>query len=226
MNARACLWIGLATLVAANLVVAAAWWRRDALVAAGWLAEGPPTRLDLPRLPLPPLDAIEPDGAPVPPAPERPQTTVRDACVAYGPFETRDEAAALAERIETTGGTAELLERSLLGEPDYRVYVEPAASRTLAHRTWRELVASGIDAYVISRGERENGVSVGVFTRRELAVAQRERVAELGFPVAMRTVRRSRTAYLLHARGASAGAIAGLPTAPCEPVVAGEKADS
>lgn len=202
-------------LVAANLVVGAAWIGRDRLVAAGWLAPAPPARIDLPPQPVPPVEqAVRPTR----PVVERSPVAAEPArvCAAFGPFQTRLDAAALGERIASAGGEARVTEQAEVGEPDYHVYVAPAASRALAHRTWGELVRQGIDAFVIPRGERENGVSVGVFTRRDLAIAQRDRVAELGFRVAMRTVGRSRTVYLVEAWDAPPQATAGYIGAPCD----------
>ena len=221
MSARGWLWGGLAALGVANLAVGVAWLGRDGLVAAGWLAEPAAVRIDLPPQPLPP--AVDPRSEVAqresPPAPSeslpQPEAARRGTCVALGPFETRDEAMALGDEIVAAGGETRLVEESDVGEPDYFVYVEPASSRALAHRTWRELVAQGIDAFVIPRGERENGVSVGVFSRRELAEAQHARVFELGFPVATRTVRRSHVTYLLHAWDAPAEAVAELASRPC-----------
>ena len=221
MSARGWLWVGLAILGVANVVVGAAWLGRDGLVAAGWLADPAPARIDLLPQTLPPGVGVDSEvgrqeapAASLEPAPQ-PAATQRRACVALGPFETRAEAAAISDGIVAAGGETLLVEESEAGEPDYFVYVEPAASRALAHRTWRELVAQGIDAFVIPRGERENGVSVGVFSRRELAEAQHARVSELGFPVATRTVRRSHVAYLLHAWDAPAEAVAELARRPC-----------
>ena len=223
MSARGWLWGGLAALGVANLVVGAAWLGRDGLVAAGWLPEPAAVRIDLPQQPLPP--AVDPASEVVqreaPAAPLEslppPEAVRRGTCVALGPFETRDEAMAIGDEIAAAGGETRLVEDSEVGEPDYFVYVEPASSRALAHRTWRELVAQGIDAFVIPRGERENGVSVGVFSRQELAEAQHARVSELGFSVATRTVRRSHVAYLLHAWDAPAEAVAELARRPCGP---------
>ena len=197
-------------LVAANLVVGTAWIGRDRLVAAGWLAP-PPSRIDLPPQPVPP---VEQATLPVEPSPVAVEPS--KVCAAFGPFQTRQGAAALGERIRSAGGEARVIEQAEVGEPDYHVYVAPAASRALAHRTWGELVRQGIDAFVIPRGERQNGVSVGVFTRSELAIAQRDRVAELGFRVAMRTVGRSHTVYLVEAWDAPTHATAGHVGGPCD----------
>ena len=221
MSVRGWLGLGLVILGVANLVVGAAWLGRDRLVAAGWLAQPAPVRIDLPPQRLPSAvgaarqvgqsETVETALESLP----QPRAAQHQACVALGPFETRDEATAIGDEIVAAGGETLLVEESEVGEPDYFVYVEPAASRALAHRTWRELVAQGIDAFVIPRGERENGVSVGVFSRRELAEAQHARVSELGFPVATRTVRRSHVAYLVHAWDAPDEAVAEFARRPC-----------
>ena len=228
------LWAGLVVLLVANLIVAVAWFGRDTLVAAGLLAEPPPSHIDLPSRPLPTIEA--PRGAPatVPAVPERlvepvdeagqielaaPDAAPLETCAAIGPFETHDEAAAASARIESAGGETRIATESEVGEPDYFVYIEPAASRDLAHRIWQELVGQGIDAFVIPRGDRENGVSVGVFTIRELAVAQRDRVAELGYMVSLRAVRRSHVVYVVVARNPPGEVIADLPVGPCEDAV-------
>ena len=234
MTVRGWLWIGLAALGAANLVVAAAWLGRDGLVAVGWLPKPAAVRIDLPAQTLPPVvdadSAVAQSTSPAaPPEPQsQPPAAQRRTCVALGPFDTFEEATAIGERMVSAGGETAVVEETVVGEPDYFVHVEPAASRALAHRTWRELVAQGIDAFVIPRGERENGVSVGVFSRRELAEAQRDRVSELGFSVAMRTVRRSHVAYRLQAWDAPPEAVAGLTTGPCarpEPMADAQASD-
>lgn len=223
MTVRGWLWVGLAILGAANLAVGAAWLGRDALVAAGWLSEPPDARIDLPAQTLPPVvdtdsAVVQSPTAAAPPGPQpQPPAAQPRACIALGPFETFEEATAIGERIVSAGGETAVVEETEVGEPDYFVYVEPAASRALAHRTWRELVAQGIDAFVIPRGERENGVSVGVFSRRELAEAQHNRVSELGFSVVTRTVLRSHVRYRLQAWDAPDEAVAEMTSGPCAP---------
>lgn len=223
MTVRGWLWVGLAVLGAANLVVGAAWLGRDHLVAAGWLTEPTPARIDLPAQTLPPVvdadNAVAQSPTPVAPGEPRPQPPAAQprTCVALGLFDTREEATAFGERIVSAGGEVAVVEETEVGEPDYFVYVEPAASRALAHRTWQELVAQGIDAFVIPRGERENGVSVGVFSRPELAEAQHDRVSELGFSVATRTVLRSHVRFRLQAWDAPDEAVAEMAGGPCAP---------
>ena len=104
-------------------------------------------------------------------------------CVVLGPFSSAEEAAAAAARITAAGGQA-AVEQEPTAAAKHMVYVEPASSERAA-ATLEALAARAIDAYVIPSGPRRNGISVGVFSKRELAEAQRERVAALGYDVAV-----------------------------------------
>ena len=105
-------------------------------------------------------------------------------CVVLGPFASAEEAAAAAARITAAGGQA-AVEQEPTAATKHMVYVEPASSERDAAATLDALAARSIDAYVIPSGPRRNGISVGVFSKRELAEAQRERVAALGYDVAV-----------------------------------------
>ena len=102
-------------------------------------------------------------------------------CVVLGPFASAEEAAAAAARITAAGGQA-AVEQEPTAATKHMVYVAPASSERAA-ATLEALAARSIDAYVIPSGPRRNGISVGVFSKRELAEAQRERVAALGYDV-------------------------------------------
>ena len=104
-------------------------------------------------------------------------------CVVLGPFASAEEAAAAAARVTAAGGQA-AVEQEPTAATKHMVYVAPASSERAA-ATLEALAARSIDAYVIPSGPRRNGISVGVFSKRELAEAQRERVAALGYDVAV-----------------------------------------
>ena len=105
-------------------------------------------------------------------------------CVVLGPFSSAEEAAAAAARITAAGGQA-AVEQEPTAATKHMVYVAPASTERDAAATLEALAARSIDAYVIPSGPRRNGISVGVFSKRELAEAQRERVAALGYDVAV-----------------------------------------
>ncbi len=250
MSTRVLKWV-LIGLVAANLLVAAAWWAKDDLVKAGLLGGPPERRVDLAKLPLPPIEVVEPEEEPAPvvnedaasppdsaetppeldeapaPAAEADSSALADlaepraappttlTCVVAGPFEDKSAAKSLAARFEAAGGTAQVDAETVEAPPKYLVFVAPA-SKQAAARTWQELTAREIDAYVIPRGARANGVSVGVFSVQDRAVAQRDRVAALGHSVLIHQQSRTRTVYRVVGRGVPDEGLVDAAVVPCE----------
>jgi hypothetical protein len=81
----------------------------------------------------------------------------------------------------------------------YRLLIPPLNSVEEAFRKLRELQASKVDGYVITGGPSELGVSMGVFSTREAAVSQQERVREIGFEGEIVPIVRTERTYWLFA---------------------------
>ena len=73
----------------------------------------------------------------------------------------------------------------------YWVYLQPLSNRDAARRRLAELHARGVDSYIIPKGELENGISLGVFTRRDLAEARLAELARLGLSAKLHNIERS-----------------------------------
>ena len=79
--------------------------------------------------------------------------------------------------------------RRLPTSPDYRVYLPPYASRELAASTMialRDAFAThglAIDNFLISRGELENGIALGLFAERSNALNVQAQLERLGYGV-------------------------------------------
>ena len=134
-------------------------------------------------------------------------------CVVLGPFASAEAAAAAAARITAAGGQA-AVEQEPAPAATHLVYVEPASSEQAAFAILEALAAQSIDAYVIRSGARRNGVSVGVFSKRELAEAQRSRVAALGFEVAVHPPGEGAPHHVV-ASQAPADSLGDAPQTPC-----------
>lgn len=152
------------------------------------------------------------------PAPEAMASTAAGSsqtldCVVLGPFASAEAAAAAAARITAAGGQA-AVEQALAPGSKHLVYIQPASSEAGAAATLEALAAQAIDAYVIASGERKNGVSVGVFSKPELAAAQRERVAALGYDVAVHPTGLG-PAHHVVASQAPADSLGEAPQRPC-----------
>ena len=214
----------LAVLVTANALVIVTWWSKSHLPTPAPDPIEFPSR-PLPRIvpPAPPKATAEQTAPPATAPAPVPETTVSSvpqpisrAC--FGPFKDRAASEDMLRRVEAAGGSAELEERHVDAPPLYLVYVQPAATRDMAERTALALGARSVETYVIPSGERENGVSVGVFSTRDLAAAQQRRIAELGYRVLVQTRQRTATAYLVRAVDVPVEALA--PRKPSPPSAA------
>ncbi|MEZ5560918.1 MAG: hypothetical protein R3E86_20555 [Pseudomonadales bacterium] len=100
-------------------------------------------------------------------------------------------------------------------ESGYLVYIEPGAAEPVTDDARQRLAERGIDTYVMAGGPAAGGVSVGVFSSRQRAERQRQRVADLGYPVAVRPLREPRRVYHLLARVAPGFPAPGGTSQPC-----------
>ncbi|WP_120997499.1 SPOR domain-containing protein [Stutzerimonas urumqiensis] len=126
---------------------------------------------------------------------ERRSVEADSLCLNFGPFERKSDAQTLQQRLLSLGVNARIKEFSDPIGVDHWVYLEPSASRDGAFRQVRELQARGIDSYVITVGDLENGVSLGIFSERTSAQGILDRVARLGYSPLIKRLERSRQIY-------------------------------
>lgn len=81
------------------------------------------------------------------------------------------------------------------GESDYRVLIPPASSAEEAFRKLRELQASDIDSYVITKGEQAMGVSLGVFSSQDGAETLLTRLKSMGYEAEIIQIERQSRSY-------------------------------
>jgi hypothetical protein len=120
-------------------------------------------------------------------------------CLAMGPFDELARVEALRDEVLAAGGSAEIVSEEIEGRPDYLVFIETTGSRAVARRIREELKGQEIDSHVIAGGDLENELSVGVFSREELARRQHERVVALGYEAVVEELTRRQTVYHLMA---------------------------
>jgi len=166
-------------LVCMNIGVAA-WWaaQRDAPAPVLPASEAGVPSLTLlsetERIPAP-MGAAELSVAPEAPGPD-------SVCMSLGPFSTpvdlRKAMNTLMPRVEGIQ-FREVAAVSLRG---YRVFLPAAGSRAQALETARALSAKGIsDYYVVTAGDQQDTISLGIFRELENATKRREEVAVLGY---------------------------------------------
>lgn len=186
-------------------------------------ADGAAAPVDDAAAPANNAGALPADAAPTAPTPtEQPQTHSADGetvdsttCVLAGAFRRREPAVRASERLAAQGAEVAVVVESVVGDPQYHVFVAPATSNDEAQRVARELTAEGVNSYVVTSGPRAGGVAVGVFHSERRAQAQKARVAKLGYDVRLATAQQERQMFRVRATGAPPSALAGIPHQPC-----------
>lgn len=162
---------GLVVLLACMNLAVALWW---ALHAVPKVVPPPPVDAGVGGLVLlgeaeapPSADAVELAGVPAP-MPEQP------VCLSIGPFTTPAQLRAAVNALTPRVARIQFREVPATELRGYRVFLPAAGSREQALATARQLAARGVrDYYVVTAGEQENTVSLGLF--RELANAEKRR---------------------------------------------------
>jgi hypothetical protein len=129
------------------------------------------------RSPLP--AAAELDAAPTPLA-DMP------VCLSIGPFETPADLRAAMARLMPEVGRIQFRELPATALRGYRVYLPAAPSRGEALAAARALAARGLrDYYVVTAGDQQNTVSLGMFRDLENATRRQSEVQALGYAAAV-----------------------------------------
>lgn len=120
------------------------------------------------------------------------------ACYTAGPFVTVREAADIADKLRPLGVEARQRVTETTELSAYWVYLPPFKSREHAQEIARGLERRGVtDYFVISAADKENAVSLGVFSTREAAERRRNELAKLGYAPAVDERYRVRFEYWL-----------------------------
>lgn len=129
------------------------------------------------------LAVAEPDGPPEP-IPALDQLV----CIEIGPFLTQADLRRAMNALTSGTERIQFRETRAMAKRGYWVYLPAQPTRDAALATARELSGKGLrDYYVVTAGDRENMISLGLF--RELANAKQrhEEVRAMGFDAQLQT---------------------------------------
>ncbi len=115
----------------------------------------------------------------------------KELCEMVGAFKSRENAASFVERLTAIDIKAEVKDLELPAGPGYWVYLEPLPNRKVALRQLAELQAQKIDSYVIPKGERTNGISLGLFSQENLAKTRLKEMKSKGLDAKLETMERT-----------------------------------
>lgn len=103
-------------------------------------------------------------------------------CQSVGPFENAESLRRAMDALLPRVERIQFREVEAVSLQGYRVYLPAAANRQQALEAARLLAARGIaDYYVVTAGDQENTVSLGIFRELDNATKRRDSVAALGF---------------------------------------------
>lgn len=104
-------------------------------------------------------------------------------CQSLGPFETESDMRRAMELLTPQTARIQFQENSVDTPRGYWVYLPAYSDRDAALKTARQLNAAGVrDYYVVTAGDHENTVSLGLFRERANAQRRQAQIAALGFP--------------------------------------------
>jgi hypothetical protein len=112
-------------------------------------------------------------------------------CHMIGPFKEKISARQIKDRLRALDVEVRTYQVQIPEKPDYWVHLGPMRSRKEALDTLRELQAKKIDSFLITEGELVNGVSLGFFTKEELAQAVQRQRREQGYDARIRKIPRN-----------------------------------
>jgi len=183
----------LVGLLAANVCLTVALWlthepSAEVAIAAAQVSEEVEHRIQL-------LAEVPEEAMPVTAPVQKPAR----ACRVWGPEQSPDAFTELMVQLESSGSFPEVQSLEVKAAPDYLVYVGEIDSRDNAKRLAKELDALNIKSYLINQQDQPLKLSVGVFSRQQPAQKQKNRIADLGYPVAIEELERAQTVYQLSA---------------------------
>ena len=116
-------------------------------------------------------------------------------CTVLGAFPVEDAALQVQQRLMAYGIGSEVKPEKVSAASNYWVYIKPLADRTLAQKKYKALKSEGIDSYLMTDGEMKNAVSLGLFSKKKLAVRLLEKHQSRGEDVVMKEVPRFKFEY-------------------------------
>jgi len=115
-------------------------------------------------------------------APESPADLRNDTCTSIGPFPTQADMRAALNALTPVVARIQYREAHATETRGYWVYLPALASREQALAAARQLSSKGVrDYYVVTAGDQQNTISLGLFHDQANAEKRRNEIAQLGF---------------------------------------------
>lgn len=118
---------------------------------------------------------------------EAPDNGTPRACMSLGPFDTEADARAVAGRLGEGVLNREIRRGEAEAEIGFWVYLPAMPTRERALEVARELSEADLrDYYVVTDGDQENTISLGLYRERDNAEGRLASIRQMGFEAEMR----------------------------------------
>jgi len=115
-------------------------------------------------------------------APESRAALASDRCRSIGPFPTQADMRSAMNKLTPLSRRVQYREARATQPRGYWVYVPAVATREQALSVARQLSSKGVrDYYVVTAGDQQNTISLGLFRDQNNAERRRAEIAALGF---------------------------------------------
>lgn len=125
----------------------------------------------------------------------KPIDAVDATCFFIGGFDNEADALAVEQRLVSLDIDAALEQQDEAAGVDYWVYLPPLVSRQASVRQLSELQSRNIDSYIITVGDLANGISLGIFSRKDSAESVLSRLQSIGYSPSLRELPRVHRTY-------------------------------
>lgn len=130
-----------------------------------------------------------------------PLRKVESACLFLGGFDQESIVRAIEQRLLSLDIASQIVPVDEAAGVDYWVYLPPLVSRQASLRQLRELQSRNIDSYIITVGDLTNGISLGIFSRKDSAESVVTRLLGVDYAAMIRELPRTHRRYWVRVEG-------------------------
>lgn len=105
------------------------------------------------------------------------------SCYVVGPYPGSDEAAGAVMQLKEKDLRAKVRKQDGKVPKGYWVFVPPLASREESRQVLRNMHQQNVDSFIVTKGDKANSISVGIYGDLATAQARRDELASKGFNI-------------------------------------------
>ena len=114
---------------------------------------------------------------------DKPPTKSKEQCFIVGPYAQNIDATSAVMQLKERGLQAKIRSQQEQIAKGYWVYIPPLPNREEAKKMMREMQRNNVESFIVTKGNKTNAVSVGIYGELVAAEARRDELRAKGFAV-------------------------------------------